>query len=84
MAPGKIKRCYQKPDSLTGYRIGTKYWTEYCKFKQPVDNIERMTYRGAENVENFRKILPKIKSEDEHEIWWVQPMAKVSPSHKEN
>ncbi len=38
------------------------------QFKQPVDSIERMAYRGAETVEDFRKSLPKIKPEDEHEI----------------
>ena len=28
------------------------------QFKQPVDSIERMTYQGAESVEDFRKSLP--------------------------
>ena len=38
------------------------------QFKQPIDSIERMTYQGAETVEEFRKSLPKIKPEEEHEI----------------
>jgi len=38
------------------------------QFKQPVDSIERMTYQGAETVEEFRKSLPEIKPEEEHEI----------------
>ncbi len=38
------------------------------QFKQPIDSIQRMAYQGAETVEYFRKSLPKINSEDEHEI----------------
>jgi len=38
------------------------------QFKQPVDSIERMTYQGAEIVEEFRKSLPQIKPEEEHDI----------------
>ncbi len=45
-----------------------KVLNRILQFKQPVDSIERMTYQGAENVEDFRKNLPKIKPKDEHEI----------------
>lgn len=38
------------------------------KLKQPIDSIERITYQGAEMVEDFRQSLPKINPEEEHEI----------------
>ena len=38
------------------------------QFKQPVDSIEKMTYQGAETVEDFRNSLPAIKPDEEHDI----------------
>jgi len=49
------------------------------QFKQPVDSIERMAYQGSETVEDFRKSLPKIKPEDEHEIIVVTADGKGVP-----
>ena len=56
-----------------------KVLDKILQFKQPVDSIERMTYQSAETVEEFRKSLPEIKPEEEHEIIVVTADGKGVP-----
>ena len=56
-----------------------KVLDKILQFKQPIDSIERMAYRGAESVEAFRKSLPKIKPKDEHDIIVVTADGKGIP-----